>query len=283
MIASGTAARSAGVVGFVNDLAVTRAACRLLAGFLFHRYFSAVAAADAGLRAEVYRIRYDVYCDELRFEDPSRFPDKRETDAFDAFSLHCLLLHKPSDTYAGCVRLVQVDPQNPDAPLPFERLCKDTLYPGVLAQLVPDRCRVGEISRLAVRASFRRRKGEQTVPGGVVEEKSGSFGGMRTPWIALGLYLSAAAIGLIRGLSGVFALMEPRLARRLGTYGIKFIQVGAPVEHRGERAPFFISREGLYAGVQPLMRGLLEVIEADLKRSGGQQMAHAGPERKACA
>jgi N-acyl amino acid synthase of PEP-CTERM/exosortase system len=277
VMGSGKAARSAGVVGFVNDLAVTRAAYRLLAGYLFHRYFNAVAAADADLRNEVYRIRYDVYCDELRFEDPSRFPDKRETDSFDPHSLHCLLLHKPSGTYAGCVRLVQVDPQRPEAPLPFERLCKDTLYSDLLAQLVPDRRKVGEISRLAVRASFRRRKGEQTVPGGIVEERSGSVGGMRTPWIALGLYLSAAAIGLIRGLTGVFALMEPRLARRLGTYGIKFVQVGEPVEHRGERAPFFISRGDLYAGVPPLLRGLLQVIEEDLKRSGGMQMARARP------
>jgi N-acyl amino acid synthase of PEP-CTERM/exosortase system len=106
---------------------------------------------------------------------------------------------------------------------------------------------------------------------------------MRTPWIALGLYLSAAAIGLIKGLTGVFALMEPRLARRLGTYGIKFIQVGEPVEHRGERAPFFISRADLYAGLPPPVRGLLEVIEEDLKRSGGLQMAHAGFEENACA
>ena len=99
---------------------------------------------------------------------------------------------------------------------------------------------------------------------------------MRTPWIALGLYLSAAAVGLIKGLDGVFALMEPRLARRLGSYGIRFQQVGDPVEHRGERAPFFISREDLYAGVPPPVRGLLEVIEADLRHTGAAQMGIYG-------
>ena len=117
---------------------------------------------------------------------------------------------------------------------------------------------------------FRRRKGESSLPGGIVEERRSKFAAARTPWIALGLYLGAASIGLIKGLDGVFALMEPRLARRLGSYGIKFVQVGEPVEHRGERAPFFISRNALYAGLPPLIHGLLEVIEKDLRRTGAE-------------
>lgn len=34
-------------------------------------------------RNEVFRIRYDVYFDERRFEDPSQFPDRREINQFD--------------------------------------------------------------------------------------------------------------------------------------------------------------------------------------------------------
>jgi N-acyl amino acid synthase of PEP-CTERM/exosortase system len=255
---------------FVHDMALTRAAYRTFAGYLFHRYFDAVFAGSDQLRSEVFRIRYDVYCDELRFEDPARFPDKQETDAYDPYSLHCLLLHKPSDTFAGCVRLVQVNPESPSDPLPFERLCEGRMYGEVLGKLVRDRRKVAEISRLAVRSNFRRRKGESRVPEGVVEERRRGSSA-RTPWIALGLYLGAASIGLIRGLDGVFALMEPRLARRLGSYGIRFVQVGDPVEHRGQRAPFFISRAALYASLPPLVRGLLEAIEKDLRRTGAAQ------------
>lgn len=252
----------------VNELAITRFGYRILASYLFHRYFNAVFAADEALCNEVFRIRYDVYCDELGFEDPGRFPDKRESDEFDANSLHCLLRHKTSNTYAGCVRLVLVDRQAPDELLPFERLCQDGLYRELIHEIAPDRTRVAEISRLAVRSTFRRRKDERGQPGVVVEERSRKGGAVRTPWIALGLYLSAAAAGLIRGLDGVFALMEPRLARRLGTYGIRFVQVGNPVEHRGERAPFFISRQDLFEGLPPPVRGLLEVIERDLRQTG---------------
>lgn len=253
----------------LSDWGVARFTYRVIANYLFHRYFDAVSAASDELRNEVYRIRYDVYCDELRFEDPARFPDQREIDEYDARSTHCLLRHKGSQSYAGCVRLVLADPADALAPFPFERLCEGGLYSDLIEELAPDRSKVAEISRLAVRASFRRRKHEQNVPVEPIEaRRQGRGQPVRTPWIALGLYLSAAAAGLIRGLDGVYALMEPRLARRLGTYGIRFIQVGNPVEHRGERAPFFISRGDLFEGLPPPVRGLLDVVERDLRRTG---------------
>lgn len=260
----------------VSNLGVTRAAYRAAAGVLFHRYFNVVAAASDDLRSEVFRIRYDVYCDELRFEDPAAFPNRQEADDYDAYALHALLRHKSQDAYAGCVRLVLVNPDDTDSLLPFERLCQKSLYADRIRELVPNRLKVGEISRLAVRSNFRRRKGEDKVPGGIVEERSGKLQGTRRPWIALGLYLSAAAIGLIKGLDGVFALMEPRLARRLGTYGIKFVQVGDPVEHRGLRAPFFISRDSLFKGLPSTVRGLLDVVESDLRETGAETMTIRG-------
>lgn len=248
---------------------ISLALYRSVAGYLFHRYFNVVFAHSEQLQREVFRIRYDVYCDELRFEDPTRFPGKQETDEYDPYSLHCLLKHTPSDSFAGCVRLVL--PKTSSDPLPFEKLCAGRMYEDVLREVVADRRRVGEISRLAVRSTFRRRRGEKNLPEGVVEEhKPGP--GARTPWIGLGLYLGAASIGLIRGLDGVFALMEPRLARRLGTHGIRFAQVGDAIEHRGARAPYFISRAALYEGLPPLLRGLLEAIKSDLQRTGADSV-----------
>ncbi len=243
-----------------------RYVCRVLAGHLFHRYFRVVAADTDALRDEVYRLRYEVYCRELGYEDPSAFGDGREVDAHDAHALHCLLRHRPSGVYAGCVRLVRPDPRALDAPLPFEKVCAGHLWPGALETVTAGRSQVGEISRLAVPARFRRRQGERGTPGGVLPERGKAGRGRRTPPIALGLYLAAAAAGLCEGLEGVFALMEPRLARRLHGYGIHFRQVGDAVEHRGERAPFYIDREALYAHISPLVRGLLEVVQRDLEK-----------------
>ena len=77
---SGGTHREGGVTRFVRNLAITRSAYRALAGYLFHRYFRAVSAATDDQINEVFRIRYDVYCAELQFEDPGKFPDKREID-----------------------------------------------------------------------------------------------------------------------------------------------------------------------------------------------------------
>lgn len=46
------------------------------------------------------------------------------------------------------------------------------------------------------------------------------------------------AMVLNQGLKGAFAMMEPRLARRLRRLDILFEQVGETVEHHGLRGPF---------------------------------------------
>ena len=50
-------------------------------GHGFRKYFEILPALDDTLRDDVFRIRHEVYCQELAFE-PVR-PDRRETDEFD--------------------------------------------------------------------------------------------------------------------------------------------------------------------------------------------------------
>ena len=84
------------------------------------------------------------------------------------------------------------------------------------------------------------------------------------PSVALGLYAAIIAMGLNQGLDGVFAMMESRLARQLRSFGIVFTQVGAQVEHRGVRAPFFIHRDRLFNTLKPHYRELLDKIQGQL-------------------
>lgn len=241
---------------------------RLVVGHLFHRYFNAVPAQSEALKKRVYRIRYSVYCHELGWEDPAKFPDRMEYDDYDNDSQHVLLYHRPSDTFAGCVRLVRASAKDPERPFPFELSCRETLYPEARELLAGRRPLMGEISRLAVRATFRRRSGDKAPLGELPKRAEGDTREhrRRAPHIAMGLYVAAACSGLQAGLEGVFALMEPRLAARLSQYSLKFRQMGDPIEHRGQRAPFFISREMLYGGIDPKVRGLLDVIDGDLRR-----------------
>lgn len=246
----------------------------------FRRYFEIVPAETAALRDEVFRIRFEVYCHELGYEPAAAFPDGRERNEFDERSLHCLLRHRPSGVFAGCVRLVLNNREGARATLPFERTCGASLWRHVLDPDRLPRAAFGEISRLAVVSAFRRRAGEHAFPHGVANEADWPPLDERRvfPHIALGLYLAAAALALREEVHTVFAMMEPRLARHMRRYGIVYTQAGDIVEHRGQRGPFFIDRDTLYSGLGPDFLQLLELLHADLDSRRSDEPPEGGAE-----
>lgn len=207
----------------------------------------------------VYRIRYEVYCDELGFENADEFPDGLEKDAFDDRSHHCLLQHRRTGAYAGCVRLVMPRQNHPQSPLPFERPCAGSLHRELVSPLLNRRHSIGELSRLAVPETFRRRADDARSPLGNFATPDFEPDLQRQyPFIPLGLYLACSAIGVMAGLDGVFAMMEPRLARHLRRFGIIFQQMGGVVDYHGPRAAFYISRETLLTYLEPEVKKLLD-------------------------
>ena len=68
-------------------------------------------------------------------------------------------------------------------------------------------------------------------------------------------------------LEGVFAMMEPRLARQLRRFGFMFNQVGEIVEHRGERAPFIIKISEIPDTLKPDYLALLTHIQDQIHSS----------------
>src|SRR4051812_21092633 len=94
-------------------------------GASFRRYFEIVPALSEELREQAFRIRHEVYCEELGFEAVS--PLRRESDQYDEHSLHCLIRSLKSGEYVGCTRLVLCNPAAPQEALPFETTCAGTL------------------------------------------------------------------------------------------------------------------------------------------------------------
>lgn len=232
----------------------------------FNDYFQIIFADTPELRDEVYRLRYQVYCKELGYEPADAFPDGLEKDDFDERSRHCLLWHRSSENYAGCIRLVLPDPANPEAGLPFESSCIGNLYPEVTESLFTHRQSLGEYSRLAVPESFRRRSTDRGKPLGSLEDPVPRPGGMRQfQHIPFGLYLAGVAVAVASGLEGVIAMMEPRLARHLQRFGMVYEQVGEIVDHHGPRAPFYCNRSTLFEHLHPEIRKMLDDLLAEVK------------------
>jgi len=241
-------------------------------GHGFRKYFEIHPALDDSLRDDVYRIRHEVYCEELAFE-PQR-PDRRETDDFDANSLHCLMrTTRDPKQLVGCTRLVFAKSDDPDYLLPFERTCARTLDRSIIDPARLPRDRIAEVSRLAVRAAYRRRRGEkaETVP--IHDEDFGSVIQPRFPYIPIGLYLGAIALAARSGIETLFVLTEPRLASHFAKLGVDVRQIGGPVEHRGTRIPSVMDVQSIIKSmrflIKPIWRVIHEEIENGFEQSAG--------------
>ncbi|WP_341643729.1 PEP-CTERM/exosortase system-associated acyltransferase [Thauera sp. SDU_THAU2] len=239
---------------------------RINLGYGFRKYFRIDAAHDEALRDQVYRIRHEVYCEELQFE-PER-PDRREIDAYDAHSLHCLLrgVDEPH-TLVGCTRLVLVNPDEPDAPLPFERTCAATLDRSIIDPAKMPRGRIAEVSRLAVCARYRRRKGEARKPADIQDEDFGSKGQPRFPYIPVGLYMGAISLAIRHDIDTLFVLTEPRLASHFARLGVDIRQIGGPIEHRGTRVPSVMDVQSIVRNMRMIMRPLWRTIDEGIALS----------------
>ena len=242
----------------------------------FSKYFAAVPATTDALRDECFRIRHDVYCKELQYE-PLR-PDGRETDAYDARSVYCLLRANESGRFIGCIRLILPNPQDPATLFPFEKTCAATIERNVVDPALMPRERIAEVSRLAVVSAYRRRTSDRDTAGTIAQEDFGSPERPRFPYVPVGLYLGMLAQAQRFDIETLFVLTEPRLARHLSLLGVNIKRIGGPVEHRGRRVPSMMSVPGIVSGFGPFVRPLYERIAAEVATGYGMvQMTRTLP------
>jgi N-acyl amino acid synthase of PEP-CTERM/exosortase system len=238
-------------------------------GVGFKRYFEVVPALTEELRDHVYRIRHEVYCEELKYEPVRK--DGRERDAYDSHSLHCLIRSVKTGDYVGCTRLVLAHPGNPRYPLPVERTCAETIDRSIIdPQLLP-RHTLAEISRLAVIASYRNRRGERGLPVPLDDYSFGTAERPRFPYLTVGLYLGTIALARHHNIATLLVLTEPKLAKHLTRLGVAIRKIGAPVEHRGLRVPSVMTVASIIDGLNFVVRPLYDVVAAQISAGIAEQ------------
>jgi len=210
------------------------------------------------LRREVFKIRHNVYCEELALESTS--DDGLELDEFDVHSIFALVQHKPTDKYTGCVRIVHSPSE--DQLLPIEKFCYDSIKNKDYDPKRFNRTEICEISRLAVEVDFRRRKSD---PIAAINQTSFPEAERRCfPFIAVGLYMIACALMIEKGLKHAYVMIEHRLARSMKFIGVKFVQIGDPIEYHGLRAPYYINPEIFVENLSSGFKNLYEEIQKDI-------------------
>ncbi|MDM7859651.1 PEP-CTERM/exosortase system-associated acyltransferase [Alteromonas sp. ASW11-36] len=226
----------------------------------FSDYLRPVVADSPDSKTKVFNIRHQVYCEELNFE-PIR-DDEQESDDFDDFSIHAMIQHLQTGNFAGTVRIVH--PDDDSKQLPIEKYCLHSITDEELSPANFARHEICEISRLAVPARFRRRKIDQFegAATGVINPQTYSEEELRCfPFIAIGLYMSAASIVIAKGIPHTYVMMEPRLARSMSFLGIKFHKLGPTVEYHGQRAPYYINPSLLMKNLTPAFKTMLKDIQ----------------------
>lgn len=228
----------------------------------FNKYFQLIVASTPELKEEVFRIRYQVYCEELKFEPVENFPDGLERDADDDRSIHYLLRHRPTGQNVGCVRVVLPEKKNPEAIFPLENL-----FPHHFDEIGRSRNNFCEVSRLAVLSQFRKRKGESDIPEGLIftpADNAQIREKRQFPVIALSLYWVSIGTGPLFDLD-VLALIQSRLARHLKRCGIISNQIGDLVEYHGKRGLFKIEGKKFHDNLRDDVRELFEFIDKERK------------------
>jgi N-acyl amino acid synthase of PEP-CTERM/exosortase system len=234
----------------------------------FNQAFKIVVADTPALREEVYKIRFNVYCEELEYESAEKFPDKMERDGYDSRSIHCLVQYRQTGEYAGCIRLVTYDAQSPFAMFPGEKLIQES---GALHPPKLERSQFAEISRIAVKAKFRKRllPSSDGTDSSLSQESQGqnpSEQPAQMPIISLGLYMIFTSIGKMLDLK-LLCMMEARLARHCKLCGIPSEQIGEFVEYNGKRALYRMDPEEIVPNLPTETYELFKSIQHNLSQS----------------
>jgi N-acyl amino acid synthase of PEP-CTERM/exosortase system len=222
----------------------------------FDRYFEIVPANTARLIEQVMALRFQVYCLEHSFEDPVSFRNGLERDQFDERAVHSLIRHlhaEPEVATVATVRLVLADNQNPQDIFPIEGCC--AISPDIESNISFnfERKQIAEISRFAVSKQFRRRLGEAETIHGIAERKNSldEIDERRlVPHITLGLFQAIVQMSAENNIKLWYAVMETQLLRLLKRFGIRFTQIGEPVNYHGLRVPCIGPVDEVMSGIK---------------------------------
>jgi len=206
---------------------------------MFDENFEVFLADDAASKAIHFNIRYQVYCEDKKFEEASQFPDGLERDAYDQEdAVHFIVRDRLSGEWAAAMRLII----NENCQLPASEKCEFNPDFDAVGQ------RVIEISRLCVLKQYRgairlsndkkRSDDAHTVKDNVYKIHKVDTAKNKGQEIFMGLIRVAYQYGQHNQVYFGVALMTRPLARMLRFIGLNVNPVGSRCEFNGTRYPF---------------------------------------------
>ncbi|KPQ01339.1 PEP-CTERM/exosortase system-associated acyltransferase [Marinobacter sp. HL-58] len=234
---------------------------------IFNSVFQVEMATSQEAINEVFEVRYQVYCIDRSFENPSCFPDNREHDSYDPRSSHALIRHRKTGHSVATVRLVMAGNHPEQADFPMEAPCLHRMSRRAREAVAgARRDQIAEISRMAVSREFRRRLNEQNTVSGVSETacyKDAEKGKRAVPYISLGLFAAILQMSVRHNITHWMAVMEPAQLRLLKRFGVEFDHVGPVLEYHGLRRPAFTEAASLIDRIEKRRPDVWSLITDD--------------------
>jgi len=213
---------------------------------MFDKYFEIILANTQKSREIHYNIRYQVYCDELGYEDVTKFPNQQEFDQWDPQNdqdqgtLLFLVRLKHTGQWIGAMRVVHckekklplqefstLDHNIDSSVVEFSRLC---IIKEIRKPFVQNSCGINEANT----SDYRIAKDED-------EDENFKYFYSNPKvknTIIWGLINAAMKYSADNNVKKWYLLTNKALARVVGKQGFVIDQVGKSCEHRGKRSPY---------------------------------------------
>jgi N-acyl amino acid synthase of PEP-CTERM/exosortase system len=205
---------------------------------IYARHFTTVRADTDPLKAQFYRLRYQVYCVENAFEDPSALAGEMERDSFDDHSVSSLLIHRQTGVIAGGIRLILPAEGGTAREFPLWSVCDRHALEFHSREL--PRERTAEVSRNAI--SKQARKLMASLSGSGVDTLH-----QMMRHLSLGLLAAVIRMSAEHGITHICATMDAPTIRMFARLGLHFQKLGPMVEFHGLRQPIFTELDSMLA------------------------------------
>lgn len=199
---------------------------------MFDSHFEVFLADTEESKKIHYKIRYQVYCEEMGFENKEDFPDEMEYDADDEKSIHFIVRNKETTDWVGAMRLIYKG----DGLLPVEQSCN------LNEKVNNDLFETVEISRLCLLKHVRKGK-DIDPPHGIYKDPKQNKLNRLIIW---GMFHAAVEYGNENKIPNSYFMTTMALAKLLKRAGLNLINIGGSCQHKGERFPFRMNTKEAY-------------------------------------
>lgn len=221
----------------------------------FERFDVKLASSDAD-RHEIYRLRHDVFLQELGYELSGVPENGEERDDYDNDALYIMVVCRLTGQVVGSARIVvpQTHLIGRLSCLPVENYCGRELTSSNINLIDIPREQLCEISRIVVARHFRKRK---DLAGNDLEA-----GGLNAvnKLISIALFVSSAALLETMGRPHVMGFIEKKFARLLRGTGMKIERVSPFHDICGLRAAYYGNTHESLCHVTPLFSEMYFLI-----------------------